>query len=145
MTNNIEELALQITALIAPLGPNMRTLAAEATTARTIRAAGSAFAGMVRIAGGEHILEDMTYGVNFARVSVNALRNAPGNNPYRGLSDEEIAGAILEKIETRRADQERARTVQAAPRGLLAPAPTNDGPGQLAPIPARSFFRFEVE
>ncbi len=38
----------------------------------------------------------------WVEAAIAAVKNAPGENPYRAMSDEDVAGALLKEIENKK-------------------------------------------
>ena len=81
------------------MGPNMRRLASVKVAKDTIPDGGSLVDGLKFLSDPKRLLEGMKAGLKFAEDSVKALREAAEPNPYRSMTDEQIAGAILAKVQ----------------------------------------------
>ena len=84
------------------MGPNVRRLIAEKMATDAIPPGGGIVAGVEFLSNPKAVTEGAKTALTWVAGAINAVRKCEGENPYSNADDETIAGAILERIKTKR-------------------------------------------
>jgi hypothetical protein len=83
-------------------GPNVKRLIAAKIAREAIPADGKFADGIEFLLNPDRVRKTARQATIWAAASIEAVRNAPGPNPFKNASDEEIAGVILKEMEKRK-------------------------------------------